>query len=368
MKKYNLLVVGNGFDLNFKFKTKYSDFCEYLRKSFGPAKNKLLYFLYRAYDFDVMINENWTSFEKVLCQYLEFLNYLFTSPNVSYYCESYDYGLKKEFFTYLTITDINKLPLNCKRVMDIGNPLDGIMDFYWFDTNVKRCYMDCRLSYLPKHQNNFDIKISKCFTTFPSKSDIRDFIIGEFNKALEDAEDTLATYIRQETSKTEAPSAFVSENIGTEVDYLVSFNYSKTAESIYNITPNNVTYVHGCVDGEIVLGVENDMLEEQEVQEDSPYLIFFKKARRFIKRCNEGFSEKILNKITPSTKIAVFGHSLDKSDKSIFQLLLNSDFNHCDIYYFGEEKEYRSRLISLVGIDTADKLNNNNKISFIKIV
>lgn len=367
MKKYNLLVVGNGFDLNLGHKTSCINFCEDFRFSNQPINNKLTDFFSRALDFGYMLNNNWTGFERVLCQYLEFLNFIFTSPIVKYECRSVDNVYYESFIASLTISNINETPLNCRRILDISNPLEGAVNYYWFDVNNVKYHMDCRISSIPATISKLCIEIKKRFIKEPSKYEVRDYLIEEFNKLLEDTENSLLQYIKCSTSEIKQLSTFISNNIGDEVDFLLTFNYSKTSETIFKLTPPYVAHVHGSIDDEIVLGIENDMIEGQTISENSPYYIFFKRARRFIKRCNEGFSEKILDKINSETKIAVFGHSLDKSDKLIFKSLLCTDFKSCDIYYYGEEKSYRAKLINLIGIDATNKLSNDGKIKFIKI-
>ncbi len=367
MKKYDLLVIGNGFDLNLGYCTSYSDYCKDLIANYQPIQNKLTYFFYHALDYGYMDDSNWTSFEKVLCQYLEFLNYLFTSQNIDFDYEVVDRGLSNTFVPSLTINDINKMPTYCLKILDISNPLDKILEYYWFDSNDKKHYMDCRLSSLPRIGSKLCLRVAHFYPKIPSKNDVRDFLIATINKCLEGTEKNLSLYIKRSTSSPKNLSSFIKKKIGDEVDYLVTFNYSKTAEDLFQLTPIDIAYVHGNVDGEIVLGIEENMIENQAISEESPFFIFFKRARRFIKRCNESFSLKILNNINPETRIAIFGHSLDKSDKSIFQLLFTKDFKTCDIYYFGEEKNYRAKLISLVGLNTVNKLNNSGKLKFTKI-
>lgn len=259
MKKYNLLVVGNGFDLNLGHKTSCINFCEDFRFSNQPINNKLTDFFSRALDFGYMLNNNWTGFERVLCQYLEFLNFLFTSPVVKYECRFNEYF--ESFISSLTIPNINEIPLNCRRILDIGNPLEGVANYCWFDANNEKYCTDYRISSIPATISKLRIEIKKRFIKEPSKYEVRDYLIEEFNKLFEDTENSLLQYIRRSTSEIKQLSAFISNNIGDEIDFLLTFNYSKTSEMIFNLTPLYVAHVHGSIDDEIVLGIENDMIE-----------------------------------------------------------------------------------------------------------
>ena len=74
-KTYDLLIVGNGYDLASGFLTSYSN---YLESKFGYGiRNGLITFFQAALYSNVSENNEWNSFEKLLCYYLAFLHYLF---------------------------------------------------------------------------------------------------------------------------------------------------------------------------------------------------------------------------------------------------------------------------------------------------
>ena len=366
MKKYDLLVVGNGFDLHLGYKTKYTHFCDYLINN-QPIRNKLLYFFYHAYDYGFFENEEWTSFEQLLCRYIEFLNHIFTSSDTYFDYETIDLGISQVFEPFIVMNNINKLDVNYQHILDIGNPLDGFADFYWFDKDNKRHPLDTRISSYPNIGNKLMVKIRRRFRIAPSPEDTKKCLVNYLKELLNDSEQQLLHYIKIETSKQPSKSSFLETHV-EKVDKLVSFNYSHTAEFMYSLTDLDVAHVHGDIDSQIVLGIENQMFEGQILTETTPlFSPFFKKTRRFLNRCNEHFKDKILDNINSSTTIAIFGHSLDKSDKSIFVQLFKSSFKCCDIYYFGKEADYRSKLVELVGPDVVQDLNNEGKVNFIPI-
>ena len=76
---YDLLVVGNGFDLGCGFKTSYSDFLSKI--SYDGTRNPLIYFFSSAQRSGYFANDEWNGFETILCQYLQFLDYCFNNTN-----------------------------------------------------------------------------------------------------------------------------------------------------------------------------------------------------------------------------------------------------------------------------------------------
>ena len=76
--KYDLFITGNGFDVACGYKTRYVDFL----KSNSHNESKLFFCFNKSSDLKAIEDENWNSFEKMLCHYLCFIKYLFTSNKV----------------------------------------------------------------------------------------------------------------------------------------------------------------------------------------------------------------------------------------------------------------------------------------------
>lgn len=366
MNDYTLLIVGNGFDLHLKYNTRYTDFFKHLLAN-QPIENKLLYFFYHAYDYGYMASDDWTSFEQMLCQYLEFWNYIFTSDNVVFSYEESQSSFQTMYTARLTIQNYKIIPMNCLRVLDISNPLERCVAFYWFDGG-KKYKVGTRISSYPNLNDKLEIAVFKNFAVPPSLDDVKKYVIDSINDLLNDAEKVLSIYIKKETLVKKEKTVFIKNHIGDKVKKIVSFNYCHTAKEMFLLDEESVAYVHGDIDNEIVLGIEENMIEQQKINESTLlFTPFFKRSRRFIKRCNENFYHKIIRYLNLGSNIAIFGHSLDKSDKSLFRNIFDCEFNHCDIYYFGDEIDYRSKLIDLITIDKVEKLSNRGKLNFIKI-
>ena len=88
----------------------------------------------------------------------------------------------------------------------------------------------------------------------------------------------MKNYIKEETSKESHISPFLQELISKyDFNYLLSFNYSHVAEKVLKIEPNKSFYIHGDIDHSIILGVEDNMLSNQTINNESNYAVFFKR-------------------------------------------------------------------------------------------
>ena len=65
--------------------------------------------------------------------------------------------------------------------------------------------------------------------------------------------------------------------------------------------------------------------------------------------------------------IAIYGHSLDLSDKSIIKPIFEKKYKQYDIYCYGNQDEYVLKLSKLIGLSLLDELYADNKIKFIQI-
>jgi hypothetical protein len=109
------------------------------------------------------------------------------------------------------------------------------------------------------------------------------------------------------------------------------------------------------------------MIQNQTFDEESNFIRFFKRFRRIYKNCNSDYNNKIINQLPNNSIIAVFGHSLDLSDKSILKPLFEKRYKQYDIYCYGNKEVYELKLSKLIGLDLLDELYNDNKINFIEV-
>lgn len=354
MKNYNLLIVGNGFDLGSGYDTSYKTFLE---SNNCPMPNNFL-FQYCSFSYSnrFQSNPDWNGFEKLLCQFLQFINYLFTSNNVEIsFSNQVDHGLY-EAWSYLNFKIKSKkaIPEEMLRSLYIASSYNKLL--------VSNVYHNYSFNELPDDivfRYYADVPISTGL-----KKDVLKKIVNKINDELIDLEKLLKNHIKNATSIRKSPPSLL---IDCHVDRVLSFNYSHTAQDAFNLTDDDVAYVHGDIENEIVLGVEPSMIDEQTFDESSLFDLFFKRFRRIYKNCNSNYNAKIIDKLDFNSVIGIYGHSLDLSDRSILKPLFEKNYQRYDIYCYGNQNEYKIRLSKLIGIDLYEQLRNEGKIQIIEI-
>lgn len=360
--EYDLLVVGNGFDLACKYNTKYSDFLnEY---SYVTTKNNLLLFFLSASYKKYYINEEWNGFENLLCQYLQFIDYLFSdNKNIYFSFSNLTYNSSGiEYYEYCQweIKNKNILPYNIRAILNLENPLGNIMKFY-SDINCKNHFNKIDECVSERFYIRYKINIAMVNA---NKTFIMKNILAYLDDLLKDVEEELKKYIKNETKKIK----YLTNNLNdTTSKMILSFNYSKTAEIFYNLNEADIVYVHGNVDTDIVLGIEPLMINNQTFNEESDFIKFFKRFRRIYKDCNKYFNEKIINRLNEDSIIAFYGHSFDLSDKSILKILFENKYKKYFIYCYKNINIYKLNLSKLIGLDLLNDLYNDGKIEFILV-
>lgn len=361
--EYDLLVVGNGFDLGCEFKTTYNDFINY-SYALG-VRNSLFNLFMSAINNKVLRNDEWNGFEKLLCQYLQFIDFLYKGNEYvkSYFSnefEDFD-GTKKYQYYNWEIPDLSKVPNNIYIILHLLNPLENVL-MYYSDNNFRNHITS---SSNKEYKSVYIRALINVNMMFASKKYVIEELLKLLENRLEDVEKKLKKYISIATNKdTTGPIALR----GKTVKKIITFNYSKTAQKVFNINDEDIAYVYGSVDDDVVLGVESSMISEQSVEEESDYIKFFKRFRRIYKDCNKSYNHKIINALSPSSNIAIYGHSLDLSDRSILKPLFENRYNKYDIYCYGNKNEYKVKLAKLIGLDLYDELEKEDKINLIAIV
>lgn len=153
-------------------------------------------------------------------------------------------------------------------------------------------------------------------------------------------------------------------------DCVLSFNYSNTYERIYGQSREiSYDFIHGKADVKntlescnMVLGID-EYLDGSNKQEELDFLSFKKYYQRIYKSTDNAYLDWI-DKIKAHQGIAhtlyIFGHSLDKTDKDVLKKLICNDNVQTKIYYYREyehDKRTLGKLIkNLVRIMDPDEL------------
>ena len=358
--EYDLLIVGNGFDLASGYRTTYSDFLN--RQAMWGPDNRLIVFFLDAYRNNFVINDEWNGFENLLCQYLEFLQYLFgenESQNCVIPCEEINRTNRDYCFC---IQNLSHLPSNIYSILGLNNPLKSFLRFYK-DKDFKNEITDMNSVY-----NGLGEAYGRAFTvvdpTISKKKCALKSLLEEFERMLLKLEDQLQQFIKGATKKDPSKPKALNDSGAKRV---LSFNYSDTAENLFGLSSDKVAHVHGDVSTSIVVGIEPSMITNQSVTEESAFIKFFKRFRRIYKNCNKDYNRKIMNNLTEESIIAIYGHSLDLSDRSILKPFFEKKLQRYDIYCYIDVDAYKIKLVRLIGLDLYDELEKDGKINLIYV-
>lgn len=147
-----------------------------------------------------------------------------------------------------------------------------------------------------------------------------------------------------------------------------SFNYTNTYETLYR--PNIVEHIHGNTNTNIVLGVNPD--DNDEIYNiDTSFLLFKKYFQRTFYSTDNDFLKKIyvdINARTMSDKtLYVIGHSLDATDKDIIKLIFESVDKIYVLYHSETSATSQIRnLVEMYGKQGLDRLRAEKNLCFLK--
>ena len=154
----------------------------------------------------------------------------------------------------------------------------------------------------------------------------------------------------------------------SNMDKVITFNYTHTYEELYPGT--EVYHIHGDVKNNIVLGV-NPNTDDNIETVNTDFIRFKKYFQRVFYETDHGYLETIKElrhiKNTPSTiRLTVMGHSLDVTDKDVIAELFELAGEIQILYH--EKKQvssYISNLISMFGKETFDDWRISKNLAFV---
>jgi hypothetical protein len=141
-------------------------------------------------------------------------------------------------------------------------------------------------------------------------------------------------------------------------DCVLSFNYSNTYERIYGQSNKiEYDYIHGKADitnnvntCNLVLGID-EYLEECDRDNKLEFLPFKKFYQRIFKSTDSSYMEwvdEIRQNSEYPYELYIFGHSLDKTDKDVLELLICNDNVQTKIYYHRKSNDDKKELGKLI--------------------
>ena len=141
-------------------------------------------------------------------------------------------------------------------------------------------------------------------------------------------------------------------------DHVLSFNYSDTYEKIYGKEKKiKYDYIHGKANinknvktSNLVLGID-EYLNDERKDSELEFLVFKKFYQRIFKSTDSSYMEwvdEIRQNSNYPYELYIFGHSLDKTDKDVLELLICNDNVQTKIYYHRKSNDDKKELGKLI--------------------
>lgn len=344
----NLLIIGNGFDLEHDLKTHYTDFFDTINNNVSSKNeiilnnnkyliedNHLLLYLLEEYKQNKLQGNNWIDIETELKKIITLIEEIRTNnfiDNINYYKGENEY------------TIINKIQSKSS---------------HYFKNSLS-----------PFISGTFGVNFYKYI------KEKYDTSIKTLEKDLNELTDMLRDYLLEQDISNLTKTKDISD-IDYKITHVLSFNYTDTFRQLYSDIDNNkIDFIHGSLNkNNLVLGINETLTEDTENKiVDTVY--FKKYFQRIYKKTDYQYVSWLDS--TDSQNYADFdtvyihGHSLDESDKEILEKIINSvlkkDTSTVKIFYY-DEKHYRqevTNLIKVLGKDVFQKYYFQNRIIFIK--
>lgn len=143
-------------------------------------------------------------------------------------------------------------------------------------------------------------------------------------------------------------------------DAILSFNYTNTELKYTNLKGADRYHIHGDIssDNSLVLGVN-----QVDGDEANEYIYFVKYFQRIRRRINQKYKE--LLDAPYGFNLTLFGHSLDITDEDIIKPFIRSA-EKVRIYYY-DQRDYESKIINLINLfdrEWVELKMYNNEICF----
>ena len=366
----NLLILGNGFDLQCGLKSSYNDFFD---STYMKDKQELITLFMES--FDEIFNANNIDFESsnIINIKLYNANFDLFKNKISLLREDKTFNFwnlvfRKPIKENSNWNDIEKIIEDV--VCDSDNmsiELDEIELYYTqlmkeITMGASGHYKEFRLSGNQKH--NFIFALYLCIAT-PEIIDMHLYLLKELKKF----EHSFFWYLEEEVARNEAYSHKVKllleklykSNSNIKQTNVINFNYTTIAKFPKVVIESNV---HGSLlKGNIIFGIDLSDLEDKKGS------LFFSKTYRKMHAFEniniEEFEKKrVLDREIKS--ITFYGHSLNKSDYSYFQSVFdfyeiyNSEVSLV-FYYSVYEKKMSSEIIENYTNSVINLLNTYGK-------
>lgn len=351
MDYYNLLVVGNGFDLASGLPTSYSDFLNTIKFILNAKNNK-----------ELLNFNNFACDEK---RYLQFANYVRTLNESNYFLK-YFLSFQVEFKRWCDVeTELSKILQSFDLLLSNGEIIlhsnsirsdvsNDIKTLNILNEKFVPTWNGLKISYdnLYRHAFIEDTTVQATNDVFTLKENFENLKTKIINGLYEDLKkfaNAFKMYLN--LIPIEKSLKCNLSNIGR----VISFNYTHSVD--YSFDPPYIYRIHGELNNEIVLGIDSSVKFSDQR---------FNKFLKIVQR--QGVNEE-LNLMGMLQKVEIvlyFGLSFDSNDKDTFDYIFkNTDADHI-IYYYGDLEETVLNIQKIIGTDRLNDLSAKGKIKFFK--
>lgn len=300
MKK--LIIIGNGFDMAHGYKTSYNDFRDFIKRRYKIEEEECTIIPEGFYN---RHGEKEYDREELAAYLIKILD------------DSSD-----EEWRYFE-TNLGNVDMFSEHYFDYPEDEDGDIDMW-------------KSSYL---NNEFSSCFIKAFK----------FLQELFEEWIKEVK------ISKEDNKEEV------ENILSDTGYFLSFNYTKTLETVYGISPKKILYIHGTLPNNLIFGhgkTAKEIEEEEQKIIGSKYVgseDSISSCRRKTRKNTKKIIEKNIDffkEIEKSNieRICIYGFSLSAVDIPYIEKIIQSTSSNTkwEIYNLKDKlDEHRSMYISL---------------------
>lgn len=400
----NILMIGNGFDIEHKLPTKYQDFLKWIihEYNFYVYLNKQAADITQDIDIKLIIPEEineeikmnrmekqiqrelWTLIDdnkwiELFLRNQHYLkeNWIDFESEISRVIQSIDNDMQKcNADIYSDVTHISEPFFADCFLEDLDTKiLDREAEIYQDIANKRRSVSE-EAEYISKYMEEHPVEPKKDKITYKQ---LINRLENDLNKLIRALEIYLCKYL----DKDNIVQSEIIKKIKT--DHVLSFNYTDTFEKIYdNGQKIEYDYIHGKAEinnnidtNNMVLGID-EYLSKKRSNKDVKFIAFKKYYQRIHKetgckyknwvdeiKYNLTDAEKVLKekfktqipygKFNKKHHLYIFGHSLDVTDKDILRDLILNDNVYTTIYYYNK-KVYGQQIANLVKVIGKDEL------------
>lgn len=396
----NVLLVGNGFDLYYKFPTKYSNFLhtvDFLIRNYNDSirtigdvfsseslqKNDS--FITECYREHQVIYDNTDLSENTICEIIRLTkkNRWFSYLHKSFNKDVGWIDFEREIAVVLRCFK-EVLPNITEKFSEQAFPSafeKYIIKSFPFFTNQSLgiVFKDGRTSDIP---GKFVVD-PECLIEYPVGSDLKtvnaEKIICDLYDELLELSKALKLYL---ISFVEEPLSMMATEDATRsrlcqckalrhIQAIVTLNYTNTYEKLYY--SNSVFHLHGSVNGNIVLGVNADNADEYDESDkiDTSFLRFKKYYQKALYETDAEYLcwiEKYAMERSYNIDLLIMGHSLDITDRDIIVELFNvADTVTVLFHDLSAKKQYIQNLVRIFGKSKFDSYRRKKSLEFLPI-